>query len=111
LLRYLGTNPTNAELVAIEHELGDNLVDFPKFLNLITQQKKKESSLRDDLLQAFRVFDKGNTGGVSKQELRCVLTAIGEPLSEDEIDEIIKEAEIKDGNIVYEDFIKLLLAK
>jgi len=111
LLRYLGTNPTNAELALVEQEIGDNPVDFPKFLHLITQQKKKEASVREELLQAFKIFDKSNTGGVSRQELRLVLISIGEPLTEDEIDEMIKEAEIKDGNIVYEDFIKMLLSK
>jgi len=111
VLRYLGTNPTNAELALVEQEIGDNPVDFPKFLHLITQQKKKEASVREELLQAFKIFDKNNTGGVSRQELRLVLISIGEPLTEDEIDEMIKEAEIKDGNILYEDFIKMLLSK
>lgn len=49
------------------------------------------------------MFDKDNDGYISAAELRHVLTNIGEKLSDEEVDEMIREADIDgDGQINYE---------
>uniref|UniRef100_A0A6B2LPD5 EF-hand domain-containing protein n=1 Tax=Arcella intermedia TaxID=1963864 RepID=A0A6B2LPD5_9EUKA len=111
VMRYLGVNPTKAELSAMIKDLGSKEIDREKFLELMAKQKQVEENIKEELTETFKIFDKG-TGTVSRQELRHVLTTIGEPLTEDEIEEMIKEADTsQDGKLVIEDFIKLLLAK
>jgi calmodulin len=44
--------------------------------------------------------------------LRHVLTSIGEKLTEEEVDELLREADVGgDGRIKYEDFVKVMLSK
>lgn len=50
-----------------------------------------------------RVFDKNNDGLISSNELRHVMTSLGERLSEEEVNDMIKEADLDgDGQVNYE---------
>lgn len=50
----------------------------------------------------FRVFDKNNDGLISSTELRHVMTNLGERLSDEEVDDMIKEADLDgDGMVNY----------
>ena len=64
---------------------------------------------------AFDVFDKDGSGTISADELRQVMKSLGENLTDEEIDEMIREADKdKNGTIDCEcspiSFILLLLA-
>lgn len=49
------------------------------------------------------MFDKNNDGLISNIELRHVMTSLGERLSEEEVDDMIKEADLDgDGQVNYE---------
>ena len=49
------------------------------------------------------VFDKDGNGYISAAELRHVMTNLGEKLTDEEVDEMIREADIDgDGQINYE---------
>lgn len=49
------------------------------------------------------MFDKNNDGLISSNELRHVMTSLGERLSEEEVDDMIKEADLDgDGQVNYE---------
>jgi hypothetical protein len=48
-------------------------------------------------IEAFKVFDRDNNGFISAAELRHVMTSIGEKLTDDEVDEMIREAD-QDGD-------------
>ena len=49
------------------------------------------------LTTAAQVFDRDNNGFISAAELRHVMTSIGEKLTDDEVDEMIREAD-QDGD-------------
>lgn len=49
------------------------------------------------------MFDKNNDGLISSTELRHVMTNLGERLSEEEVDDMIKEADLDgDGMVNYD---------
>ena len=51
----------------------------------------------------FTVFDKDGNGFISAAELRHVMTNLGEKLTDEEVDEMVREADIDgDGQINYE---------
>ena len=55
------------------------------------------------LVIVYRVFDKDTNGFISAAELRHVMTNLGEKLTDEEVDEMIREADIDgDGQINYE---------
>lgn len=45
----------------------------------------------------YQVFDRDNNGFISAAELRHVMTSIGEKLTDEEVDEMIREAD-QDGD-------------
>ncbi len=60
----------------------------------------------------FPVFDKDGNGTISAAELRHVMTNLGEKLTDEEVDEMIREADVDgDGQVNYDEFVKMMLAK
>ncbi len=60
----------------------------------------------------LQVFDKSGQGFISAAELKHVLTSVGEKLSPEEITEMMNEADPeKSGKILYDNFIKMMLAR
>lgn len=63
----------------------------------IMAQKVKQTDSDAELRAAFDVFDKDGNGTISADELRHLMKSIGEELTDQDIDEMIKEAD-KDGD-------------
>lgn len=81
---------------------GNGTIEFNEFLQMMSK-KMKDGDSEDELREAFRVFDKNNDGLISSNELRHVMTSLGERLSEEEVDDMIKEADLDgDGQVNYE---------
>jgi calmodulin len=82
--------------------LGNGTIDFPEFLTMMAR-KMKDSDSEEEIREAFRVFDKDGNGFISAAELRHVMTNLGEKLTDEEVDEMIREADIDgDGQVNYE---------
>ena len=109
VLICLGQTLTQEELdeLMYEHEIdatGDGRVGFVEFLNLMGR-KMKETKEVDRMREIFNVFDKNKDGFISASEIQCVMTSLGETLTEDEINEMVKEADRDlDSHISFEDF-------
>ncbi|RMZ55647.1 hypothetical protein APUTEX25_000230 [Auxenochlorella protothecoides] len=114
VMRSLGQNPTEAELKDMISEVDadkNGTIDFPEFLSLMAR-KMKDSDSEEELREAFKVFDKDGNGFISSAELRHVMTNLGEKLTDEEVDEMIREADADgDGQVNYEEFVKMMLAK
>ena len=97
VMRSLGQNPTEAELQDMINEVdadGNGTIDFPEFLSLMAR-KMKDTDTEEELIEAFKVFDRDGNGFISAAELRHVMTNLGEKLTDDEVDEMIREADIE----------------
>ncbi|KAL6001136.1 Calmodulin [Asimina triloba] len=114
VMRSLGQNPTEAELRDMINEVDadqNGTIDFPEFLNLMAR-KMKDTDSEEELKEAFKVFDKDQNGFISAAELRHVMTNLGEKLTDEEVDEMIREADVDgDGQVNYEEFVRMMLAK
>ena len=60
-------------------------------------RKMKDTDSEEEIREAFKVFDRDNNGFISAAELRHVMTSIGEKLTDEEVDEMIREAD-QDGD-------------
>ena len=112
LLRSVGMNPTESELQDMIKQVDGErkgTIEFHEFLTMV-EGKKDYVESEDEVLAAFRVFDDEGTGFVSAEELREVLTSLGEKLTEEEVEELFSEGEIDaDGLINYYDLCQAVM--
>jgi calmodulin len=81
---------------------GSGCIDFNEFLELMAK-KTKGTSYEDELKGAFKIFDADGNGSITVAELNTVLDNLGERLTEEEVTEMIKEADTDgDGTVNYE---------
>jgi Ca2+-binding EF-hand superfamily protein len=63
---------------------------------------KDEKVMQDEFIEALRVFDRQEVGQLSVAELREALKSHGEALTDEDLDEIIALADVKeDGTFDY----------
>ena len=53
-----------------------------------------ESIPADEFIRGFQVFDKDNNGYIGQGELKYILTSLGEKLSDEEVDELLKGVKV-----------------
>ena len=83
-------------------------ITFNEFLQIIHSQLPFRDT-RKELEEAFKLFDIDNTGRITFKNLKDVLTSMGEQLTDQEIIEIIAEADKNgDGTISLDEFINLV---
>merc|ERR550532_161576 len=113
-LQSLGEEPTEDELKLLISEVDTNnngMVEFAEFKSLMDKQMR-DTDTEEELIEAFRVFDRDGNGQISPAELRHVMSNLGEKLGEDEIEKMIADADDNgDGQINYEEFIKMMMEK
>lgn len=56
--------------------------------------------MNEELVEAFKVFDRNDSGSVSAEELRKALKTFGESLEDDDIEQIVKLAGVKENGSV-----------
>jgi calmodulin len=93
---------------------GTGTVGFEEFLVLIADEAVKEKS-KDPMLEArktFAMFDKDNSGSIDIKELKQALIAMGQTVSEDDLKQMMKDAdEDGTGEIDFEEFCALIGVK
>ena len=114
IMSSLGFNISDEDLNEItniyDNDQNNNIIDFISFLGIIS--KKKENIYKEeDLIDAFRIFDKEGNGKISSKELLYVMMSSGEDFNENYIKELINESSIEhDEFIDYQKFVKLLIS-
>ena len=107
VVRAMGINPSQKEINEML-ELADNpkRIDFNTFIKAMKSCKRKPD-IEEDLVRAFQIFDRKNTGRVKTTEIKSALTTLGECLTDSEIDELIRLANPNShGEIDYRDFAR-----
>ena len=83
-------------------------IDYSEFV--VAAMNENQLTSNEKLQAAFKMFDKDNSGSISADEIREVLSFGGtNPLSKESIDAIIKQVdENGDGDISYEEFVDMM---
>ena len=110
-MRALGFEPKKEEirkLIADVDTNGSGVIDFPEFLDMMTT-KMAERDPREEMSKAFRLFDDDETGKISFKNLKRVAKELGENMTDEEIQEMIDEADRDgDGEISEEEFMRIM---
>ncbi|TVT99350.1 hypothetical protein EJB05_55283 [Eragrostis curvula] len=109
--RSLGLDPSDEELTDMMREVdtdGNGIIDFHEFLSLIAR-KMKDGDGDEELKEAFEVLDKDQNGFISPTELRTVMVSLGEKMTDEEVEQMIKEADTDgDGQVNYDEFVLMM---
>lgn len=94
--------------------MGEKSYKFEEFLPIHeTIMNTLEQGTFADYMEAFKTFDREGQGYISGAELRHLLSSLGERLTDDQVDEIIRNTDLQEdleGNVKYEEFIKKVMA-
>ena len=130
VLHSLGQNPTDADLQDLAYgKLSNDLlkitnfllsnfkamdtdesgkIDLPEFLHMMAK-RIADTNLEEDVLEAFKVFDKDGNGFITARELKLVMSNLGESLTEQEVEAMIIEVDMDgDGCINYAEFFNMV---
>ena len=109
----MGQNPTEEEINEMMKEVDlnkDGKIDFDEFMILMSKSSP-DTQTEEEVINAFRVFDKEGNGLISSTELKHIMMSIGDKMTEEEADEMVNEADIdEDGMINYEEFVRMMMA-
>ena len=110
-MRALGFEPKREEikqLIAQVSKDGSGVIDYPEFLDMMSA-KMQERDPKEEMMKAFRLFDDDETGKISFKNLKRVAKELGENMTDDEIAEMIEEADRDgDGEIGEEEFMRIM---
>ncbi|XP_074656027.1 neo-calmodulin-like isoform X4 [Tubulanus polymorphus] len=117
VMHFLGSKPSQEQIEVMIDQVdtdGNGTVEFEEFLRMMSNNPIKTLPKTEDeeMREAFKVFDRDNDGFIDAQELRFTMNNLGQPLSDEDVKAMIKEADIDgDGRINYEEFIKMMRLK
>ncbi|XKL65671.1 hypothetical protein PGB90_009091 [Kerria lacca] len=111
VMRSLGQKPTESELRGMVNEVdqdGNGTIEFKEFLEMMS--KKLKSTDKDhELHEAFRIFDRNGDGFITADELKHVMINLGENITDEEIADMITEADLNgDGRVDYAEFVTII---
>ncbi|GAA5996154.1 hypothetical protein JCM11641_000809, partial [Rhodosporidiobolus odoratus] len=113
VLRALGQNPTQKEVHDLAGGVGGADIDYNTFLQILNRPGGFDpAGTADEFIRGFQVFDKDGNGYIGQGELKYVLTSLGEKLSEEEVDELLKGVKVTpEGNVNYVSFVHQILGQ
>lgn len=103
---FLGKNPTDEYLEAMMNE-APGPINFTMFLTLFGE-KLQGTDPEEVIKNAFGCFDEENTGFLNEERLRELLTTMGDRFTDEDVDEMYREAPIKKGMFDYLEFTRIL---
>ena len=87
---------------------GDGYISLEEFIS-VNRTGVDSSSFVEDLRSAFTIFDLDGNGLISSKELQHVLRGMGERISLDDCEKMIKGVDQNgDGAVHFEEFIRMM---
>lgn len=110
-IRALGFEPTKDDIRNMMEEIDKDKsgrIAFNDFL-FIMRKKMAEKDTKQELMKSFSFFDDDHTGSISFDNLKRVARELGENLTDEELQEMIDEADLdNDGEVSSEEFLSVL---
>lgn len=78
------------------------IVDFETFSKILNRPGGfRDPGEPEEYCRGFQVFDKDMTGFIGVGQLRYILTNLGEKMTDEEVDELLKAVDTTSGEINY----------
>lgn len=112
VMRAMGHNPTQIELQEMIDEVDsdkDGAISFEEFVAMM-MKTITDVEIEEKTIEAFKVFDRDGSGVLRASELKNIMVKLGDPIDEEEADDLIKLATQEDGLIDYMKFVKSIFS-
>ena len=107
-LRSIGFEPTKKEIlhmISDADSTSDGTINLPLFIKLMTK-KRDDMNPDEEIKRAFHLYAEPGSKGITAADIKRVADELGENLTEEEIHDIIEEADRdNDGMISLEEFM------
>ena len=104
--RALGFQVKKAEIRQMfsdmEKDLSSATVTYDEFVEMVTPRMQNRDS-REEIMKVFALFDDDNSGSISYKNLKRVATELGENLTDEELQEMVDEADRDGDGVINED--------
>ncbi|VDM44554.1 unnamed protein product [Toxocara canis] len=91
---------------------GSGEIEFEEFAAMVASfvvNEDDNAGLEEELREAFRLYDKEGNGYIAVSDLRDILRALDENVSEDELDEMIAEIDADgSGTVDFDEFMEMM---
>ncbi|XP_045123606.1 troponin C, isotype gamma-like isoform X2 [Portunus trituberculatus] len=114
ILRMMGVkiSEKNLQEVIAETDVdGSGELEFEEFVELAAKFliEEDEEALKEELREAFRIYDKGGDGYITTDTLREILRELDNRLTEEDLDGIIEEVdEDGSGTLDFDEFMEMM---
>ncbi len=112
LMEELGHKLNEEELEDMMKEIdldGNGSLDFNEFVQMM-EKKMRETETEAELSEAFKVLDRDSNGSINAHDLKHVMLALGDKVTDEEVEGMMKEADLDgDGCINYQEFIRIMI--
>ncbi|XP_052272169.1 neo-calmodulin-like isoform X2 [Dreissena polymorpha] len=112
VMRVIGQNPTEAELQDMVNEVdedGNGTIEFEEFVKMMASKTTSSQSENEINREAFDVFDPQRTGFITAENLKRIMQALGEELTDEIAQEMIEKVDGDgDGKVSFEEFVEML---
>lgn len=110
-MRALGFEPKKNEIKKLVTHVDKNntgLLCFNDFVEIIST-KLAEKDSKDEIMKAFRLFDRNSQGKITFENLQQIAAELGEGLNDEEVQEMITEADLDgDGVVNQDEFFRIM---
>ncbi|XP_052696466.1 neo-calmodulin-like [Crassostrea angulata] len=112
VMRAVGLNPSKKDvekMIKSVAEKGNESISWPVFQELLSSSWKSVKQSKLEMLASFHIFDINKDGYVDASELKKTLTSMGESLTEEEAEVLLRTADTNgDGKIDYKEFVNMI---
>ncbi|KAH7646549.1 uncharacterized protein LOC124499381 [Dermatophagoides farinae] len=108
-MRALGFEPKKEEVKRISEEYNkDGFILYNDFEQLMIK-RITEKTVNDEIMKAFQLFDTNQTGKITFEDLKRVAEELGEKITDDELMEMIQEADLDgDKAVDCQEFLRIM---
>ncbi|XP_061454703.1 uncharacterized protein LOC133371367 [Rhineura floridana] len=110
-IRALGFEPTRDEIRKIVFDVdkeSTGKIGFDAFYSVMTK-KMSETDPKEEIIKAFKLFEDQESGKISFKNLKRIANEIGEQLTDEELQEMIDEADLDgDGEVNEQEFVMIM---
>jgi centrin-1 len=110
-IRAMGFDVKKDQVRKMMQDIGrepNQLISQPDFFEIM-RDKMHEKGSREEIMKIFQLFDEEHTGRITLRNLKRIALEIGDPATEEELREMIAEADRDgDGALNFDEFYRVM---